>query len=244
MREGLKDADIVMMLRLQRERMNGSFVPSMKEYFRYFGLDAEKLAYARPDALVMHPGPMNRGVEIASEVADGAQSPDPRAGGDGRGGAHGRARSAGAQPAQRVKRHGRQAAVRGRRGFHNDENIPQAMHLDVVMTGLVPVIHAAPQRELLNNCRTAAPLAFDAPNLNLLLREAPVSQEATFAGSIPHYYDQKLGPVLFDAYAEMIAMRTAVYPVSEVLETLPGPGSPRAACATRCPQARDWSRPT
>jgi aspartate carbamoyltransferase catalytic subunit len=74
MRKGLAGADIVMMLRLQRERMNGSFVPSVKEYFRYFGLDAEKLAYARPDALVMHPGPMNRGVEIASDIADGAQS--------------------------------------------------------------------------------------------------------------------------------------------------------------------------
>lgn len=74
MRHGLKDADIVMMLRLQRERMNGSFVPSIKEYFRFYGLDAEKLAFAKPDALVMHPGPMNRGVEIASEIADGAQS--------------------------------------------------------------------------------------------------------------------------------------------------------------------------
>ena len=74
MREGLKDADIVMMLRLQRERMNGSFVPSVKEYFHFYGLDAEKLAFAKPDALVMHPGPMNRGVEIASEIADGAQS--------------------------------------------------------------------------------------------------------------------------------------------------------------------------
>jgi len=74
MRRGLAGADIVMMLRLQRERMNGSFVPSVKEYFHYFGLDAEKLAYARPDALVMHPGPMNRGVEIASDIADGAQS--------------------------------------------------------------------------------------------------------------------------------------------------------------------------
>jgi aspartate carbamoyltransferase catalytic subunit len=74
MRKGLKDADIVMMLRLQRERMNGSFVPSVKEYFRYLGLDREKLALAKPDALVMHPGPMNRGVEISSEVADGAQS--------------------------------------------------------------------------------------------------------------------------------------------------------------------------
>jgi aspartate carbamoyltransferase catalytic subunit len=74
MREGLRNADIVMMLRLQRERMNGSFVPSTQEYFAYFGLDTKKLAYARPDALVMHPGPMNRGVEIDSSVADGAQS--------------------------------------------------------------------------------------------------------------------------------------------------------------------------
>ena len=74
MREGLQDADIVMMLRLQRERMNGSFVPSTQEYFAYFGLDQRKLAYAKPDALVMHPGPMNRGVEIDSGVADGAQS--------------------------------------------------------------------------------------------------------------------------------------------------------------------------
>ncbi|MGZ5829095.1 MAG: aspartate carbamoyltransferase catalytic subunit [Xanthobacteraceae bacterium] len=74
MREGLRDADIVMMLRLQRERMNGSFVPSSQEYFHYFGLDQKKLAYAKPDALVMHPGPMNRGVEIDSAVADGAQS--------------------------------------------------------------------------------------------------------------------------------------------------------------------------
>jgi aspartate carbamoyltransferase catalytic subunit len=74
MRAGLKDADIVMMLRLQRERMNGSYVPSVKEYFRYYGLDEDKLAFAKPDALVMHPGPMNRGVEISSEVADGAQS--------------------------------------------------------------------------------------------------------------------------------------------------------------------------
>jgi aspartate carbamoyltransferase catalytic subunit len=74
MREGLQNADIVMMLRLQRERMNGSFVPSTQEYFAYFGLDQKKLAYAKPDALVMHPGPMNRGVEIDSAVADGAQS--------------------------------------------------------------------------------------------------------------------------------------------------------------------------
>jgi aspartate carbamoyltransferase catalytic subunit len=74
MKEGLKDVDIVMMLRLQRERMNGSFVPSVQEYFHYFGLDEAKLRYARPDALVMHPGPMNRGVEISTAVADGAQS--------------------------------------------------------------------------------------------------------------------------------------------------------------------------
>jgi len=74
MKAGLKDADIVMTLRLQRERMSGAFVPSTREYFRYFGLDAEKLAYAKPGALVMHPGPMNRGVEIDSLVADGAQS--------------------------------------------------------------------------------------------------------------------------------------------------------------------------
>src|SRR5476651_2913872 len=74
MREGLAGTDIVMMLRLQRERMNGSFVPSTQEYFAYYGLDQKKLAYARPDALVMHPGPMNRGVEIDSIVADGAQS--------------------------------------------------------------------------------------------------------------------------------------------------------------------------
>jgi aspartate carbamoyltransferase catalytic subunit len=74
MRAGLADADIVMMLRLQRERMNGSFIPSTQEYFAYYGLDSKKLAFAKPGALVMHPGPMNRGVEISSDVADGAQS--------------------------------------------------------------------------------------------------------------------------------------------------------------------------
>ncbi|MDP2731768.1 MAG: aspartate carbamoyltransferase catalytic subunit [Hoeflea sp.] len=74
MEDGLKDADVVMMLRLQRERMAGSFVPSVREYFRYYGLDADKLKFAKPDALVMHPGPMNRGVEIASDIADGPQS--------------------------------------------------------------------------------------------------------------------------------------------------------------------------
>jgi aspartate carbamoyltransferase catalytic subunit len=70
MREGLKGADIVMMLRLQMERMTGAFIPSTREYFRFWGLDREKLAYAKPGALVMHPGPMNRGVEIDSAVAD------------------------------------------------------------------------------------------------------------------------------------------------------------------------------
>ncbi|APH72206.1 aspartate carbamoyltransferase catalytic subunit [Aquibium oceanicum] len=74
MSEGLKGVDVVMMLRLQRERMEGAMVPSVREYFRYFGLDAEKLKLAREGALVMHPGPMNRGVEIASEIADGPQS--------------------------------------------------------------------------------------------------------------------------------------------------------------------------
>jgi len=74
MRKGLAGADIVMMLRLQRERMEGSYVPSVREYFHFFGLDADKLAYAKPGALVMHPGPMNRGVEIDSAVADGPQS--------------------------------------------------------------------------------------------------------------------------------------------------------------------------
>ncbi|WP_150526239.1 aspartate carbamoyltransferase catalytic subunit [Roseibium sediminis] len=74
MREGLKGCDIVMMLRLQRERMNGAFIPSVREYYRYYGLDAEKLAYANEDALVMHPGPMNRGVEIDPAIADGPQS--------------------------------------------------------------------------------------------------------------------------------------------------------------------------
>ena len=70
MRRGLADCDIVMMLRLQRERMQGTFVPSIREYFHFFGLDYEKLKYAKEDALIMHPGPMNRGVEIDSQVAD------------------------------------------------------------------------------------------------------------------------------------------------------------------------------
>ena len=70
MSAGVRDADIIMMLRLQIERMQGSFVPSTREYFRFFGLDREKLSRAKPDALVMHPGPMNRGIEIDSELAD------------------------------------------------------------------------------------------------------------------------------------------------------------------------------
>jgi aspartate carbamoyltransferase catalytic subunit len=70
MKEGLAGVDIVMMLRLQLERMAGAFVPSTREYFRFYGLDREKLAYAKPGALVMHPGPMNRGVEIDSVIAD------------------------------------------------------------------------------------------------------------------------------------------------------------------------------
>ncbi|MCW8861462.1 MAG: aspartate carbamoyltransferase catalytic subunit, partial [Rhodospirillales bacterium] len=70
MREGLKDVDIVMMLRIQNERMQGSFIPSQREYFHFFGLDYDKLASTKPDALIMHPGPMNRGVEIDSTVAD------------------------------------------------------------------------------------------------------------------------------------------------------------------------------
>ena len=70
MAAGLKDVDIVMMLRVQNERMRGSFIPSVREYFRFFGLDRAKLAQAKPDALIMHPGPMNRGTEIDSDVAD------------------------------------------------------------------------------------------------------------------------------------------------------------------------------
>ncbi|MEO0730074.1 MAG: aspartate carbamoyltransferase catalytic subunit [Pseudomonadota bacterium] len=74
MADGLDGADVIMMLRLQRERMGGTYVPSAREYFHFFGLDQEKLKFAKPDALIMHPGPMNRGVEIASTVADHARS--------------------------------------------------------------------------------------------------------------------------------------------------------------------------
>jgi len=74
MKAGLKDVDVVMMLRLQNERMNGAMLPSAQEYFKTYGLTQEKLSLAKPDAIVLHPGPMNRGVEIDSSVADGAQS--------------------------------------------------------------------------------------------------------------------------------------------------------------------------
>ena len=70
MRKGLEGVDVVMMLRLQKERMDGGFIPSEREYYHRFGLDAEKLAFAKPDAIVMHPGPMNRGVEIDGSIAD------------------------------------------------------------------------------------------------------------------------------------------------------------------------------
>ena len=74
MKTGLKDVDVVMMLRLQNERMNGAMLPSAQEYFKTYGLTQEKLDFAKSDAIVMHPGPMNRGVEIDSAVADGNQS--------------------------------------------------------------------------------------------------------------------------------------------------------------------------
>ena len=70
MEKGLVDCDIVMMLRLQTERMKGMFVPSTREYFKFFGLDKSKLKKAKKDALIMHPGPMNRGIEIDSSLAD------------------------------------------------------------------------------------------------------------------------------------------------------------------------------
>ena len=74
MKEGIKDADVIIMLRLQNERMSGAMLPSAAEFFKNYGLTPEKLALAKPDAIVMHPGPINRGVEIASDVADGTQS--------------------------------------------------------------------------------------------------------------------------------------------------------------------------
>ena len=72
--QGMRDADVVMTLRIQKERMNAAAIPDTGAYFKQFGLTPERLALARPDAIVMHPGPMNRGTEISSEVADGPQS--------------------------------------------------------------------------------------------------------------------------------------------------------------------------
>jgi aspartate carbamoyltransferase catalytic subunit len=74
MAEGIRDADVIIMLRLQNERMSGALLPSAGEFFKHYGLTEEKLALARPDAIVMHPGPINRGVEIDSSVADGRHS--------------------------------------------------------------------------------------------------------------------------------------------------------------------------
>jgi aspartate carbamoyltransferase catalytic subunit len=74
MDEAIHDVDVIMMLRVQFERMNESFFPSVREYFRYYGLTHERAKHAKPDVIIMHPGPMNRGVEIASDVADGPYS--------------------------------------------------------------------------------------------------------------------------------------------------------------------------
>jgi aspartate carbamoyltransferase catalytic subunit len=74
MEEGLKDVDVVMMLRIQKERMSNDTIPSESEYFKSFGLNQKRLKIAKDNALVLHPGPINRGVEIESEVADGKQS--------------------------------------------------------------------------------------------------------------------------------------------------------------------------
>ena len=67
----MSDADVIMMLRIQQERMQGAFFPSLREYYNVFGMTLERVRRAKPDVIIMHPGPMNRGVEIASEVADG-----------------------------------------------------------------------------------------------------------------------------------------------------------------------------
>jgi len=74
MAEGIRGADVIIMLRLQNERMSGAMLPSAGEFFKHYGLTDDKLALAKPDAIVMHPGPINRGVEIASAVADGTHS--------------------------------------------------------------------------------------------------------------------------------------------------------------------------
>jgi aspartate carbamoyltransferase catalytic subunit len=72
--EAVADADVIMMLRIQQERMQGAFFPSLREYFNVFGMTAARVSLAKPDVIIMHPGPMNRGVEIASDVADGPYS--------------------------------------------------------------------------------------------------------------------------------------------------------------------------
>jgi aspartate carbamoyltransferase catalytic subunit len=72
--EAVRDADVVMLLRIQLERMEGAYFPSLREYFNVFGMTEARLTLARPDVMIMHPGPLNRGVEIASEVADGPYS--------------------------------------------------------------------------------------------------------------------------------------------------------------------------
>jgi aspartate carbamoyltransferase catalytic subunit len=72
--EAVRDADVIMLLRIQLERMEGAYFPSLREYFSVFGMTEARLRLAQPDAIIMHPGPMNRGVEIASEVADGPYS--------------------------------------------------------------------------------------------------------------------------------------------------------------------------
>jgi aspartate carbamoyltransferase catalytic subunit len=72
--EAVADADVIMLLRIQLERMEGAFFPSLREYFNVFGMTEARLRHAKPDVMIMHPGPMNRGVEIASEVADGPYS--------------------------------------------------------------------------------------------------------------------------------------------------------------------------
>jgi aspartate carbamoyltransferase catalytic subunit len=87
--EGIKDCDVIIMLRLQNERMSGALLPSMHEFFKSYGLTPEKLQLAKPDAIVMHPGPINRGVEIDSAVVDGQAKCDPAAGDVWHRGAHG-----------------------------------------------------------------------------------------------------------------------------------------------------------
>ena len=87
--DAVGDADVIMLLRIQLERMEGAFFPSLREYFRVFGMTESRMHLAKPDVMIMHPGPMNRGVEIASEVADGPYSGHPRSGRKRRRGAHG-----------------------------------------------------------------------------------------------------------------------------------------------------------